>query len=316
VTATSVEAFLAAGRLQEAEWHMRRGAAAPLGLEQLAQRLGTGLDAHSFYVSPGYYAPLPSWVEAQRCCGAAYQAASVVERYQRAARQAHVQHVSPGPVGPYAMRQLAALQHAWLALGQPQNLRVLDFGGALGAHFEALVPYWPWGALHWTVCETPAVAAAGQAEFERDLPAGHRLRFAADAAAVLAGGVDVVLASCSLQYLEHWPALLAQFLAAPWLLLDRVPLVDHPHDLIAIQVVPASYTDTRYPGWKFAAGSWLPRLAQAGFEPLLHWLVPEDHWSILDLETGQYRWSARHDHGFLLRSQRSANGPASASVVF
>ncbi|NDC15049.1 MAG: hypothetical protein EBZ76_07700, partial [Synechococcaceae bacterium WB9_2_170] len=110
--------------------------------------------------------------------------------------------------------------------------------------------------------------------------------------------------SCSLQYIEHWPALLAKFITAPWLLLDRVPLVDHPTDLIAIQVVPASYTDTRYPGWKFAASSWLARLNQAGFDQVMHWLVPEDRWTILDLESGQLRWSAQHDHGFLLRRRR------------
>jgi putative methyltransferase (TIGR04325 family) len=127
------------------------------------------------------------------------------------------------------------------------------------------------------------------------------LRFSADTKGVLAAGVDVVLASCSLQYLEHWQPMLRLFSASPWLLLDRVPLVNHPTDLIDIQVVPASYTDTRYPGWKFAASSWLPRLKEAGFELECQWLVPEDRWSILDLDSGRMRWQAQHDHGFLLR---------------
>ena len=302
MTAPSVEALLAAGRLQEAEWLMRRGAPAPLDLSQLAQRLGTRLPADPFFVSPGYYAPLLNWAEAERCCGQAYQADSVLDRYSTAARQAQSQPNPQLPIGPYAIRQLAALQHAWLALGRPSPLRVLDFGGALGSHFHALEPHWPWGALHWTVCETAAVATAGQAEFELVQPTGNQLRFSSDAVALLANGVDLVLASCSLQYLEHWPQLLDQFRAVPWLLLDRVPLVDHPSDLIAIQVVPASYTDTRYPGWLFAASSWLPRMAQHGFEPALHWLVPEDRWTVLDLSSGQYRWTAQHDHGFLYRN--------------
>ncbi len=313
MTASTVEALLAAGRVQEAEWQMRRGATSPLSLAQLAQRLGTRLDPQAFYVTPGYYAPLPSWAEAERCCGDAYQAETVVERYRRAAQQAASERQ---PLDAYTMRQLAGLQHAWLAAGRPAVFRVLDFGGAIGRHFHALQPHWPWSALHWTVCETTAVAAAGRAEFEGDHPGGHRLRFSDDAPALIAAGVDVVFASGSLQFIEDWRAMVQHFGGAPYLLLDRLPLVDHPHDLIAIQVVPAAYTDTRYPGWKFAAGSWLPRLAKAGFEPVLHWLVPEDHWSILDLETGQYRWSACHDHGFLLRSQHSANGLASSSVVF
>lgn len=284
---------------------MRCGASAPLDLTELAQRLGTQLSPDPFYVSPGYYAPLPSWSEAERCCGQAYQAGSVVERYRQAARQASLQQGSEHPIGPYSMRQLAALQHTWLALGRPNPFRVLDFGGALGNHFHALAVHWPWVPMHWTVCETAAVAAAGQAEFELDRPEGHQLRFSADASEVLAAGVDVVLASCSVQYLEHWQPMLKLFRASPWLLLDRVPLVDHPTDLIDIQVVPASYTDTRYPGWKFSASSWLPRLKEAGFELVCQWLVPEDRWSILDLDTGRMRWQAQHDYGFLLRSRQA-----------
>lgn len=309
----AISDLLAAGRLQEAEWHMRRGESSPVNLHQLAQRLGTRLDPESFFVSPGYYAPLPSWAEAELCCGQAYEAASVVDRYCQGTRQALAQSGSLRLIGPYAMRQLAALQHAWLALGRPSPLRVLDFGGALGGHFHALAPHWPWTPLHWTVCETAAVAATGQAEFELEMPQGHQLRFSAEAGEVLDLGVEVVLARGSLQYLEYWPQMLQRFGAAPWLLLDRVPLIEHSSDLIAIQVVPASYTDTRYPGWKFATGSWLPRLTQAGFEPVLQWLVPEDRWTVLDLETGQYRWSAQHDHGFLLR--RSATTPSSKPVI-
>jgi putative methyltransferase (TIGR04325 family) len=293
----SVADLLAAGRLQEAEWLMRRGASTPLSIGELAERLHTQLSPESFFVSPGYYAPLPNWAEAERCCGDAYQASSVVERYRRQLPSKPSQLI-----GAYTIRQLAALQHAWLELGQPSQLRVLDFGGALGSHFHALEPFWPWCRLQWTVCETTAVATAGNAEFECDRPNGTTLRFTDQAAEVVNAGIDLVFASCSLQYLEDWQPMLQLFKATPWLLLDRVPLIDHPSDLIAIQVVPASYTDTRYPGWKWAASTWLPRLQQAGFKPVLQWLVPEDRWTILDLDTGKLRWSAQHDHGFLLRS--------------
>jgi putative methyltransferase (TIGR04325 family) len=305
--------LLNAGRLQEAEWLMRRGADAPLKLQQLAQQLGTRLASEPFFVSPGYYAPLSNWAEAEHCCGDAYQAGSVVESYQRAARQSIAQRNQQLPIDPYTMRQLAALQHTWLAQGRPSTLKVLDFGGAMGAHFHKLERYWAWCRLEWTVCETPAVAAAGAAEFACDCASGSRLRFSDKAAAVLQAGCDLVFASCSLQYLEHWPQMLMLFLSASWVLLDRVPLIDHPTDLIAIQVVPASYTDTRYPGWKFAAGSWIPRLVAAGFEVVLHWLVPEDRWTVLDLDSGQLRWSAKHDHGFLLRS---SGHYLSAPIVF
>ena len=309
MTASVAELF-SAGRLQEAEWLMRRGVSAPLSLGQLSERLRTRLDPEPFFVSPGYYAPLPSWAEAEAFCGDAYQSTSVIDRYQRQPIADPNQ-----AIGANTIRHLAAFQHVWLALGQPASLRILDFGGALGSHFHAIAAHFPWCRLQWVVCETTAVATAGSSGFTFDKPNGSTLRFSDKAAEVFANGIDLVFASCSLQYLEHWPQMLQAFRAAPWLLLDRVPLIDHPTDLIAIQVVPASYTDTRYPGWKFAAGSWLSRLTQAGFEPVLQWLVPEDRWTVLDLETGKYRWSAQHDHGFLLQRQpaESLNQP---SVVF
>ena len=111
--------------------------------------------------------PLPSWADAERCCGEAYQASSVVERYRHVSRQLSACQGPERPIGPYAMRQLAAFQHVWLALDRPNPLRVLDFGGSLGNHFHALATHWPWVPLHWTVCETAVVASAGQADLRQ-----------------------------------------------------------------------------------------------------------------------------------------------------
>ena len=190
-------------------------------------------------------------------------------------------------IGTYAIRQLAALQHAWHAQGSPNKLRVLDLE-ALGSHFHAIAQRWPWGSLDWTVCETEAVTAAGKAEFQLETPEGHQLHFSSKPIEVLDKGVDVILASCSLQYFKDWGGLLELFQSSPWLILDRVPLIEHHSDIIDIQVVPATYTDTRYPGWKFAASKWLPRLKEAGFDLVFRWIVPEDRWSILDINTGKF----------------------------
>ena len=43
-------------------------------------------------------------------------------------------------------------------------------GGALGSHFHALAAHRPWVPLHWTIWGTPAVATAGQTEFEQKCP--------------------------------------------------------------------------------------------------------------------------------------------------
>ena len=305
---SSVVELLSVGRLQEAEWLIRRGAHSPLSINELKERLGTSMDAESFYVTPGYYAPLHSWAEAKKCCGEAYQAESVVQQYRERAVNANVQNGSKKIIGLYAIRQLAALQHAWINLGRPHQLRVLDLGGALGSHFHAIAAHWPWSDLYWTVCETEAVVAAGRADFEIDMAEGHQLRFNNEVKEVIDKDVHVVLASCSLQYIEDWKQMLEILRGSPWLIIDRVPLIENGTDVIDIQVVPASYTDTRYPGWKFAASSWLPRL-QAGFKLEFQWIVPEDRWTILDLETGKIRWHAQHDHGYLLRTNHNWNTP-------
>jgi len=275
---------------------------APISLGQLAERLGTRLDPGPFFVSPGYYAPLPSWPEAEAFCGDAYQSASVVERYKRQPAADPNQ-----AIGAYTIRQLAAFQHVWLALGQPTSLRILDFGGALGSHFHAIAAHFPWCRLQWVVCETTAVATAGSSGFSFNKPNGSTLRFSDQAAEVLANGIDLVFASSSLQYLEHWPQILQAFRAVPWLLLDRVPLIDHPTHLFCVQVVPASYFDARLPMVIFSASSWLSFLNSLGFHHRIKWQVPEDSLRILDLATGEYRWETNANHGMLLRNASSTS---------
>ena len=304
----TVSDLLSAGRLQEAEWLIRSGHPSPLTLVDLAHQLGTSLDPKSFFVSPGFYAPLPSWSAARSLCGHAYEASSVLDRYRNIANQSLCSQQPQIFLSSYAIRQLAALHHAWLSLGQPSVLRVLDFGGALGNHFYSLSPHWHWSSLQWVVCETDSVATVGQSEYEGRYGV-HRICFNSDPLTPLQGGIDVVFASCSLQYLEDWVSMLHQFREAPWLLVDRVPLIDYPTDIIDIQVVPASYTDTRYPGWKFSSSKWFSCFQDLGYSLVWHWFVPEDHWSILDLETGSFRWHADNDHGFLFRSNSCTTQP-------
>jgi len=193
----------------------------------------------------------------------------------------------------------------WFALGQPATLRILDFGGALGIHFHALEAHFPWCRLQWVVCETTSVATAGTSGFTSDKHNGSTLRFSDKAADVLANGIDLVFASSSLQYLEHWPQMLQAFRAAPWLLLDRVPLIDHPTDLFCVQVVPASYFDARLPMVIFSARTWLLFLNSLGFHQRILWKVPEDCLRIFDLVTGEYRWELNTNHGVLLKNATS-----------
>ena len=274
----------------------------PYPLANLLSALAPGLPLSHFLFHPVTTLRFRAGAEAEAFCGDAYQAQSVIERYQRQpaadANQA---------IGAYTIRQLAAFQHVWLALGQPASLRILDFGGALGSHFHAIAAHFPWCRLQWVVCETTAVATAGSSGFTFDKPNGSTLRFSDKAAEVFANCIDLVFASSSLQYLEHWPQMLQAFRAVPWLLLDRVPLIDHPTDLFCVQVVPASYFDARLPMVIFSASSWLSFLNFLGFHQLIRWQVPEDGLQILDLATGEYRWELNTNHGILLRNASSAS---------
>ena len=141
---SSISSLLSAGRLQEAEWLMRRGHDSPLSIYDLASRLGTRLNPDHFFVSPGYYAPLNSWSEVEQLCGQAYESSSVINRYKLRAHNDREDHLIPRVIDPYSIRQLAALHHVWFSCGQPESLRVLDFGGALGSHFYSLSKYWTW----------------------------------------------------------------------------------------------------------------------------------------------------------------------------
>ena len=118
----SVSELLSAGRLQEAEWHIRRGDRSPLSLDGLAQRLGTRLNPQLFFVSPGYYAPFSDWHEAQSLCAQAYESDSVIQRYRDVASTSISHNPSSLPISPYTIRQLAALQHAWLSTGRPNTI--------------------------------------------------------------------------------------------------------------------------------------------------------------------------------------------------
>ena len=308
----AVAQLLSTGRLQEAEWLIRQGASSPVSLRRLAHDLDTGLDPESFFVSAGYYAPFQSWSDAASLCGEAYQSDSVLDSYRRIALNNSTQNVAKINCNPYALRQLASLQHAWLALGRPQTLRVFDFGGALGNHFHALVHSFPWATLQWTVCETASVAAVGKSEFEIDMPQGHQLRFVDKPDYILDQDVDLVMASCSLQYVENWLSLLKIFSSSPWVLLDRVPLIDQDTDLFAVQVVPAHFFDARIPLTFCSSSHWLSSLRDLGYRTVFDWRVPEDQWGVLDLSTGKFRWSSTCNFGFLLSSYPLGSTP----VVF
>ncbi len=302
----SIKELLSSGRYQEAEWLIREGQPSPITLDKLASLPQFNSDPKNFFISPGYYAPISSWEIAQQLCGIGYNDISIVDRYKRDIEEINKnRHIKSTHLGAYAIRQFSAMQYVWCQLGQPSKMRVIDFGGGLGHHFFTLSPFWNLCSLDWIICETELVVSAGKEHYEINSLDGSSLRFSNDYLETMSSGVDLVFASCSIQYIKDYFSLLASFSSASWLLIDRVPIIDIESDLIGIQVLPRGYTDARYCGWVFSLREWLPKIKSLGCELVLDWLVPEDRWNILDLRKGSFAWSSPHDRGYLFKTNKN-----------
>jgi putative methyltransferase (TIGR04325 family) len=166
-----------------------------------------------------------------------------------------------------AIQDLAAIL-VGLGLASTARMRVLDFGGAMGAHYLTLGPFLraP-GGLEWTICETRSIAEAGQRYF-----ANGELGFTSGLDG-LEGPFDLAIASGSLQYVES-PAQVLERLAqlSNVLVINRLPLTDQS-DYLAVQTAP---TGARYPAWFFSEPGWLHKMTSAGFRVLMRWSAPED----------------------------------------
>lgn len=142
------------------------------------------------------------------------------------------------------------------------HLKVVDFGGALGAHYLKIKAFCPNLPMVWWVSETPTMARVGQEHFQTD-----ELRFVSDPSQVK-GEIDLVLASGSLHcvddsssYFDRLAALKPRFI-----LIDRLPLTEWESDRILIQRVyrnrPTGSFETSYPVRFFSNSVWMERINQ------------------------------------------------------
>jgi putative methyltransferase (TIGR04325 family) len=136
--------------------------------------------------------------------------------------------------GPLTVTATDAQLAIGLLLGGPTNsLRVLDFGGACGAHCAAARVLLRGVALRWCVVETSAMAAQARGLEDGALSFHDTL---GDAVAQLVR-TDVVLSAGTLQYLPDPYATLASLVAvgARTLVLTRLALTDGPTELYSVQ---------------------------------------------------------------------------------
>lgn len=152
---------------------------------------------------------------------------SVIEAKTRAYREA----LADGP--PSVSATDAELALGLLLGGATKSLRVIDFGGACGAHYSIARALLPGVALRWCVVETPAMATRARGLEDGALSFHDAL---ADAVTQL-GRPDVVLSAGTLQYLPDPYSSLAALVAigAGALVLTRLALTDGPVELYSVQ---------------------------------------------------------------------------------
>jgi putative methyltransferase (TIGR04325 family) len=148
----------------------------------------------------------------------------------------------------YSWPLLASLLQVALEQG---SLRVIDFGGALGStwrqnrRFLERLPV----PVTWHVVEQEHFVALGRKEFSTDV-----LHFDNTIAEAAGEGADVVLFSSSLCYVGDPARFLheAKLAGAPFLIIDRLPLVQGGKDRIALQSVGEPIYTASYPVRMFA----------------------------------------------------------------
>lgn len=141
----------------------------------------------------------------------------------------------------YSWPVLASLLQVGLERG---SLRVVDFGGSLGSTWRQNSRYLqrlriP---LSWHVVEQEHLVALGNEEFSGDV-----LRFYTSITEASRGGADVVLFSSSLCYVRDAEQYVREAAAAPFIVVDRLPIISGARDRIAVQHVSEPIYRASYP---------------------------------------------------------------------
>lgn len=205
-----------------------------------------------------------NWVQARRA-SAGYEDAEVLRRVLEATLvvQSGQAAFERDSVLFYEQEPDTALMAALQDVGRESSegaLRVLDFGGSLGSTFWRHRTLLPKGEkLRWDVVEQSGFVEAGRRYLSEPSVCFHDDVYSAQRAA---GGHDVLLCSCVLQYLEEPFRFLEEWsrLDIPYLLLNNLPLHTKGPDRIKVQHVPPSIYEATYPVWFFNREAFLKRV--------------------------------------------------------
>jgi putative methyltransferase (TIGR04325 family) len=151
-----------------------------------------------------------------------------------------------------------------------QRLSVLDWGGGLAQYHALGRAVLPEVELEWHCRELPSIAAAGK-------EVNPAVVFHDDDSP-LERHYDLVLASGSLQYAEHWPELLARLggAAERFLYVTRLPVALESPSFVVLQRAHVYGYATEYLGWVVSRAELLERAAASRLELVREFLL--DAW--------------------------------------
>lgn len=139
-----------------------------------------------------------------------------------------------------------------IAAENENQLRVLDYGGALGSTLAQSQQFLSNQVVSWNIVEQPRFVSVGRELFESD-----QLSFFESIDECLAAkAIDIVLLSAVIAYLENPYDFLTDLVGRgiEYILLDRTPVLQGTHDRLTLQHVPPSvYGEAiSYPAWFFS----------------------------------------------------------------
>lgn len=213
------------------------------------------LQLKSLWKPYGYFGSYTSWEQALAETGS-YDDASIFNRVLEASRKVRdgkAEFERDGLAFSEAF-EWDALPYFQKAANGKTNLRVLDFGGALGSHYYPTSRALPGIEFNWTIVEQSGFVKLGKEEFESD-----NLHFEENLEKALEKEYDLIVLGCVLPYLPDPYEVLNHLLKANagYMLIDKHPVINAAKDRLTVQRIPPSIYEASYPAWFFSEAKFL-----------------------------------------------------------
>jgi putative methyltransferase (TIGR04325 family) len=180
----------------------------------------------------------------------------------------------------------------WLRTLAGEVQSVFDFGGHIGVKYYSYTRFLG-ASFDWTVCDVPAVAAAGKAIAE-ERSAGQQLHFVSEFEE--SDGVDLLLCSGSLQYIEEPLAVsLSRVARLPRHLLVNITAFGESPTFFTLNSIGTAFCPYKIQN----LGEFTSALQLLGYVVIHQWIVPGKN-NFIHLRPDKSYWDYR---GLYLRLQ-------------